>query len=365
MHKITSINLNGKAYQFEQAAYEALHEYLTKAQTKLADDPDKDEVLQDFEQAIAEKCDQVLTAHKNVVTAAEINIIIESMGPVETPEAASDGRAKTHRVTTEQAPKRLYTLKEGAVIGGVCNGLATYLNIDVTIMRIIFAVLAFATSGFWILVYFIMMVIVPEAKTPEQKAELRGERFTAADLLDRAKQKYSEVSKEKPWEPMAKNTAPALSELGEVLLKVFRVLSTIAGVAIALLLAIGAAAWIALTWTLLFRDVSFPAELATISHAAVAGAATAAYVLLGVPLWFAMSFLLRFGKNSTTKVTPGQAIAGIVLWIAAFTVIMCTIAVNGGRLDAYQQSHHTHWNSDTHDSICIDRDCHRIHPLAQ
>jgi hypothetical protein len=58
MNKVTTINLNGKAYQIEEAGYELLRKYLDQAAKKLEGNPDKDEIMGDFEHAIAEKCGQ-------------------------------------------------------------------------------------------------------------------------------------------------------------------------------------------------------------------------------------------------------------------------------------------------------------------
>lgn len=46
MNKVTTINLNGTAYQLEEVGYERLKKYLATAKKNLADDPDKDEVLE-------------------------------------------------------------------------------------------------------------------------------------------------------------------------------------------------------------------------------------------------------------------------------------------------------------------------------
>jgi phage shock protein PspC (stress-responsive transcriptional regulator) len=51
------------------------------------------------------------------------------------------------------APKRLYQIREGAMLSGVCMGIAAYLNIDVTVVRIVFVLLTLLTGGIWILVY--------------------------------------------------------------------------------------------------------------------------------------------------------------------------------------------------------------------
>jgi phage shock protein PspC (stress-responsive transcriptional regulator) len=56
-------------------------------------------------------------------------------------------------------PKKLYRSRD-KMLGGVCGGLANYLNIDKSVARIIFAALFLAGSiGFWI--YILMWIIVP------------------------------------------------------------------------------------------------------------------------------------------------------------------------------------------------------------
>src|SRR6266567_5137881 len=162
MKKVTTINLSDNAYQLEEAGYELLKKYLEQAKKNLADDPDKDEILADFERAVAEKCDGNLGPRKNVVSEKEVQKIINDMGPVE-PADGSDKKAETG---DEKQTKRLNTLPEGAMIGGVANGLAAYLNIDVNIIRLLLVVLAFVTSGVVILVYLLMIVGLPQAPKP-------------------------------------------------------------------------------------------------------------------------------------------------------------------------------------------------------
>jgi len=57
--------------------------------------------------------------------------------------------------------KRLFRSKDDRVIAGVCGGIAQYLGIDPTIIRIIF-VLIFLTEGFGLMLYLILWVVVPE-----------------------------------------------------------------------------------------------------------------------------------------------------------------------------------------------------------
>jgi len=59
--------------------------------------------------------------------------------------------------------KRLYKSRNQVMIDGVCGGIAEYLGVDVTIVRIVFVVAALSSVGFAALVYFIGAVIIPRA----------------------------------------------------------------------------------------------------------------------------------------------------------------------------------------------------------
>ncbi len=57
--------------------------------------------------------------------------------------------------------KRLYRSKDDRMIAGVCAGLAEYLDIDPTIVRLLFALgLIAGGATFW--AYLVMMMVVPE-----------------------------------------------------------------------------------------------------------------------------------------------------------------------------------------------------------
>jgi phage shock protein C len=56
------------------------------------------------------------------------------------------------------------------MIGGVAGGIAESLRIDPTIVRIAWIVLAFATNGLLVLVYFLLLFLLPEAPDDEPEA---------------------------------------------------------------------------------------------------------------------------------------------------------------------------------------------------
>src|SRR6478752_1505909 len=91
MNKVITINLNGVAYQLEEGGYDALRAYLENAARRLEGNPDKDEIVTDIEQAIADKFRALLGAYKTVVSVKEVTDVLSEMGPVE--DSSSDGSA--------------------------------------------------------------------------------------------------------------------------------------------------------------------------------------------------------------------------------------------------------------------------------
>ena len=204
MQKVVAINLNGRAYHVEEPGYDALLAYLDRAATTLAANPDRAEILADIEQAVAEKCNRVLGAHKTVVTGTEMDRVLAEMGPVDTGEAdtAARGDADAGAGTAGPRPvphKRLYQIREGAMISGLCNGIGAYFDLDVTWVRVAFVVLAFLTRGAWLLVYGVLMFVIPYAETSEEHAAAAGQPFTAQELIDQAKRNYASFKNGKDW----------------------------------------------------------------------------------------------------------------------------------------------------------------------
>jgi phage shock protein C len=64
-------------------------------------------------------------------------------------------------MNTSNGTRRLYRKPEGQIVAGVCTGLADYLGIDVTIVRLVFAALAIF-GGAGVLLYVIAWAVVPE-----------------------------------------------------------------------------------------------------------------------------------------------------------------------------------------------------------
>jgi len=60
---------------------------------------------------------------------------------------------------------QLYRSREDRMIGGVCAGLGEFFGIDPTIVRLffVFGAIFFSFPGALVLIYFVMLLVVPEA----------------------------------------------------------------------------------------------------------------------------------------------------------------------------------------------------------
>src|SRR5271154_5583874 len=132
MNLVITINLNGNAYQLEKSGYDARRDYLENAARRLEGNPDKDEIIADIEQAIADKFRAVLGASKTVVVSREVNDVIAAMGPVQdasgadaAPRPGAGGAAPGASAGPGPAAgpaspggtaKRLYRIREGAMV---------------------------------------------------------------------------------------------------------------------------------------------------------------------------------------------------------------------------------------------------------
>jgi len=59
------------------------------------------------------------------------------------------------------------------MLAGVCSGLGRYLNIDPTIVRLIF-VLMFLLGGHGLLVYIILWIVMPSDAKPQAVVEVNS-----------------------------------------------------------------------------------------------------------------------------------------------------------------------------------------------
>lgn len=179
MKEITRVHIAKQAYDIEVAAKRDLDKYLQKLELYAGDD----EILADIEIRITELLIELGVEKGGVITSTEVARVRERLGEPE--EFASDDQALVDNVSAERSVKRLYRNMDGALLGGVLNGIATYLKIDVVWARLVFIVLLIVSFGTASLVYIIFWIVVPPARTIAEKLQLEGKPVTLSVMRER------------------------------------------------------------------------------------------------------------------------------------------------------------------------------------
>jgi phage shock protein PspC (stress-responsive transcriptional regulator) len=71
--------------------------------------------------------------------------------------------------TLPPAPKKLARSRSNRVLGGVCAGIANYLNMDPTLVRVLTVVLSLFT-GVPIAIYLVLLFVIPEEEESPQQS---------------------------------------------------------------------------------------------------------------------------------------------------------------------------------------------------
>jgi phage shock protein PspC (stress-responsive transcriptional regulator) len=192
MNKTVNINLGGLAFIIDEAAYDKLSAYLQSLVRHFAATEGHEEIMQDIEARVAEILKMKLGNSKQIVTMADIDEVISIIGKPEEmggegAENADNTAKAPYPPTQEFFRRRLYRDKDNATLGGVCAGLGSYFDIDPVWIRLIWAV-SFFVFGIGFFLYLIMWFVIPEAKTPAQKLEMRGDQYD----LDSIKRSFKE-----------------------------------------------------------------------------------------------------------------------------------------------------------------------------
>jgi phage shock protein PspC (stress-responsive transcriptional regulator) len=98
--------------------------------------------------------------------------------------------------TLEDQPsiKKMYRDGTQKVFGGVAAGVAAYLGTQTSIVRLIFAITAL--FGFGLVIYIILWIALPEAKTITEKMEMEGKPLTLSNIENWVKTKFDEKETE-------------------------------------------------------------------------------------------------------------------------------------------------------------------------
>lgn len=199
MDRVVTVNLGGNAYALEEAGYASLRAYLEAAERALSANPDKAEILKDLEAAIADRIAGHLKPHKTVVTAAEMADTLAAMGPVEGADDLAQDPPPADRPGQEDPRRRLFRLRQGAVLAGVCTGLAAYTRIDLALIRIAVVIAAIFATPLVVVAYIVAMFAIPSANTAEEWSAAHGLPATAQQVIEEARRRFDQVNEKPLW----------------------------------------------------------------------------------------------------------------------------------------------------------------------
>ncbi len=208
MNKTININLGGFFFHIDESAYKKLNRYLDSISRSLSDDPQgKNEIISDIEARISELLSERITDARQVVNESDIDEIITIMGQPEDYAEAEEGYADSSykyqkRNTTG---KKLYRDGDDKFLGGVASGIAHYLEIDPIWVRLILIAMFFG-AGFGFLIYIILWILLPEAKTTAEKLQMEGEPVNIDNIEKKIRKEFQEMSDK------IKTTAEGVSE---------------------------------------------------------------------------------------------------------------------------------------------------------
>lgn len=196
MNKTININLGGFFFHIDESAYHKLNRYLEAISRSLSDDPQgKNEIISDIEARISELLSERITDARQVVNESDIDEIVNIMGqPEDYAEAEEDYAAPNYAYQRKTSTgKKLFRDGDDKFLGGVASGIAHYLEVDPIWIRLAIVALFFG-AGFGILIYIILWILLPEAKTTAEKLQMEGEPVNIDNIEKKIRKEFTHVS---------------------------------------------------------------------------------------------------------------------------------------------------------------------------
>jgi phage shock protein PspC (stress-responsive transcriptional regulator) len=170
-----------------------LNKYLDKLKSHFYSTLGKEEIISDIEGRMAELLQEKITDSKQVITVDDISDVIGMMGE---PGEFDDETEESHEAApsvSAHGPKRLYRDPDGKMVGGVAAGLAAYFNLDPIWFRLAFIIFTLV-GGSGVLIYFILWVALPEARSTAEKLAMKGESVNISNIEKSIKDEVSHLT---------------------------------------------------------------------------------------------------------------------------------------------------------------------------
>ena len=337
MNKTVNINLANTLFHIDDDAYNKLRRYLESIKRSFAGTTGSDEIIADIEARIAELFLEKMENERQVITHKEVDQVINVMGQPEdymVDEDIFEDEPKKSYTQHEQKSKKLYRDIDHKYIGGVCAGLEHYLGIDAVWIRLIFILLAVFTSGFGLIAYILLWILVPEAITTSQKLDMRGEPINISNIERKVKEGFDDVADkvksvdyEKVGNKVKSGSKTFFDTIGDIILFLFKVFGKFIGI---LLIIIGAATLVGLFVGLftvgLFDVIHFPGvdfyEIVNTSGAPVWLVSILLFFAVGIPFFFVLYLGLKILVNNLKSIGNIAKFSLLGLWLISVGLLV-------------------------------------------
>lgn len=179
MKEITRIHLAKTPYDIELDAKEVLQKYLSEIKQMMG----SEDTMYEIEARMVELLGERGVQSNGIITMSDVEDLRSKMGlPKEFSDSESNEDSKADLTPSNSPAKRLMRDTDNAIFGGVCAGIAAYWGINPLWVRLLFIISPFITFGTALLVYIIIWISLPEAKTAAEKLQMRGEPVTLDSL---------------------------------------------------------------------------------------------------------------------------------------------------------------------------------------
>ena len=203
MKKTSIFNLGGNACYIDDDAAEVLRNYLDELRRHFGDNPSTDEVMNDIEMRLWEIFNEHKRYGMQVVSMREVEEAMAILGKVDDfgtiegnttenenkateasaqPDEPANGSGSQEYSEKDFIRKRLFRNPDDKVIGGVASGLAAYLDIQSVWARILFVLFFLFSGGIVLIIYLVLWIVIPQARTTAQRLEMQGIRPTAENI---------------------------------------------------------------------------------------------------------------------------------------------------------------------------------------
>lgn len=190
MKKNITINLFGQLYNIDEDAYELLEKYQKNIRSYFSRREGGEEVADDVEHRVAELFAELKEQGVEAITIEQVESIINRIGdPQEMEEAEEGGEtapgAMPPPVYGEGTTRRFFRDPEDRMLGGVISGATKYFGgTDPLPWRILFVLAVIFTWTALGLVYLVLWALIPEARTAEERLQMRGEAVNPSTIRD-------------------------------------------------------------------------------------------------------------------------------------------------------------------------------------